>query len=262
MQRLGIQIDHVARRIIAELQVAAQLRLQHHVLEVALGRKEGRRHVIIAVQGQHAQMRIGAHRGRQVGGHVGNVLLAPFGRLVAPVPFEIAALPRAQAIGQVRLVADLARHLIQEAADIETGDPGARRVIFRFLARRVGIDAGIAAVEPPQRRMLVAQQFLAKTRQVDAQIRALEIIDRQAGIAVELARDLVRLLRRDVGSFQQRGGIGAIGELPRFLDKCLQAAGAAAGHLVMIPGGGGIAWQIADMDGVEARLADAVIHDR
>ena len=62
IQRLAARVHHVPALVVGELQVRPQPGLQHHLGQVELGREEGRRHVIIAVQGQHAQMRVDAHR--------------------------------------------------------------------------------------------------------------------------------------------------------------------------------------------------------
>src|SRR5215469_4664869 len=86
-QRIGIEIDHVARRVVQKVQVAAQRRLQVHVREVVLGDEERRGEVVIAIDRQHLQVRVRAHRMRQVASHVrGLQRFFDAGGLVLPVP--------------------------------------------------------------------------------------------------------------------------------------------------------------------------------
>jgi hypothetical protein len=102
-------------------------------------------------------MRVDPHRLRKIGGDVGDVLGAVVGRLVRPVPLELAAFTRAAAIGQLGLITELAGQIVLEAADIGAGDAGARRIIFGRLAGGIVVGADIAAVETADGGALVAQ---------------------------------------------------------------------------------------------------------
>ena len=70
-ERLYIQIDHVTRRVIGELDVLAQVRLQLHVGEIEFGIEKRRGQIEQPVDGEHAHMRILAHGVGEVAGHVG-----------------------------------------------------------------------------------------------------------------------------------------------------------------------------------------------
>lgn len=70
LQRLDIQINYVASRVVAEVYIAAQRRLQVHVIQIVFRRKERRRQVKISIRLEDLQLWVLAHRIRQVGRHI------------------------------------------------------------------------------------------------------------------------------------------------------------------------------------------------
>ena len=99
---------------------------------------------------------------------------------MVPVPLEPFFLARAGAVRHVRLVAEIARQIAIERPDKRAADRRIRGIVIGAFAGGVGVDAGVARVVPADGLTLIAEQLLAEPRKVDAQVRPLNELGRQA----------------------------------------------------------------------------------
>ena len=140
--------------------------------------------VEVAVRHQHAHVRVHRHRLAQRLADRGEAV----GELV-PAPVEVQALE--DLVGQVLLELELGAHVVVHRRGVRRRR--SRRIAgieLELLAGRVAVEAGVAAVQAAHGAALVAQQLLAEAEDLDAQVGALDVLDREPGVARELLRDL------------------------------------------------------------------------
>ena len=233
------------------------------MLQVIFGAGKGRRHVIIAVERQYLEMAVGAHRAGQVqrGVRRRHRPAAAARCAVALVPGRADLLVEIRAVAERRLVAERAEQIGIERRDIGAADRGVGRVKFGIGGAVVDIDADEAGIQPADGAAAVAHQLLAEPAEVDAQLVLQDEPLGQTGIGGELGGDRIALTIGQVVALGQCGQIGPQGKGAHFAQERLQRR-RPVGQAVMIPGGGGIAGQIGDVDLVIARIADAIVQDR
>jgi len=164
----------VPGRIEAELDVIVDGRIQPEVAEVELGGVERRGQIEIAVRREHLQMRIAAHRCRQVAADVGSLGEAVF-LFAFPVPTTIDHTVVVGKIGAFLGELQFAGGVLVERGEVGAGGRVAGRITFRRLTGSVRIDPLETAVQTANSAVLVAQKFLAETTGVDAQVRFLDV---------------------------------------------------------------------------------------
>ena len=106
-------------------------------------------------------------------------------------------------------------HVVVERRLVGTVERRSGRVVLGLLADGVEVAAGEAAVEPADRLPLVAQQLLGEALDLDAQVAALHVVRRQAGVARQPGGDLVPLRRRQPVALQQRLRVVVARRTPR-----------------------------------------------
>src|SRR3954470_12229214 len=105
MKRVRIEVNHVARRVVAELEISLLRRLEHHMIEVILGAEEWSRHVVPAVERQHLEVGVLTHCRCEIYRGVRSIEReANAGSLVIEIPFETRVLASTRSIRHVGLV--------------------------------------------------------------------------------------------------------------------------------------------------------------
>src|SRR6185437_15283881 len=272
LERIHVQVHHVSCRVVAELHVAQARRRQHQLPEVMFRPEERCREVVPSIRRKHPQVRILAHRIREVDHGVRCSLLAACTasttlalprRSVVPVPVLID--PRSLQVVRLRAhVLQFGLKVVMKRAHKRAADACIARVVARVLTRRVRIFALEAGVIAAQRLLIAAQQLLAKTRWRNPQLRILHIVQRQSSEARQLLCNVVELRLRQSVTLMQRLCVGPARELTRLLDKILHraAAGYRLRHLLVVPGDRRIARQIAHRFDVVPRRVRVVVQDR
>src|SRR6185436_3134055 len=94
-------------------------------------------------------------------------------------------------IFEVALKAELAADVIVKSGGVRRADRGHRRVGVGIRAGGVAVDAEKTAVQAPGRAPLIAEQFLVKLAELDAEIILLDKRLAQTGKAAELVQNIL-----------------------------------------------------------------------
>ncbi len=242
--------------------MAAQRRLQHHVVEIELGGMKRRGQVEVAVGREHAQMRVLAHRRAEVADHVGQrqrpAAVARHAMLPVPVADDLVVHHR---VGHVGLVLEHVGDIPVESRGVGRRDERVRRVEVRRGRDRVDVVPGVAAVVASDALALGQHQFLAEIAGLDAQVGALDVVHRQAGVGVKLLRDGIRFGFRQILALRQRARIVVIGELAHLAEEGRQI-GRFVGQLVVVPGDRRVGRQVQLVLAVLSWHQQAVVENR
>ena len=152
-ERFVVDVHHVAGVVFAGRDAGAQFRIEPQMVERIFGGEKWRRK--IEVSRSHEEMHVGilddgaAQRRTDVGK-----------ARCRRTPFPAVNATAEHVIGQVGFVAELGADVVVKSAGEGRPDGRFARVIVRALRNPGNVDAFEAAVEPADRTLLVAQQFL------------------------------------------------------------------------------------------------------
>jgi hypothetical protein len=115
-------------------------------------------------------------------------------------------------------------HVVLEERGVGTLQRGVRQIELIVFTGRVALDRRESTVEATDHQPPVAQQLLPEARGIDAQVRALDVIDRQTGEARQLLGDCFPLGGRHPVTFRQRREVFAERKRARLVHRLPQVA--------------------------------------
>ena len=169
-----MDVHHVARLVVGELDVRAQLGRDRQVRHDMLGREVRGRAVVIAARDVDLEMRVGAHRRAEVVNHRYGATLE---LLVGP---DLVDRTGQDLVGKIVLVAELGPDVLVQGSRIRPHDVRVGRIGGHVLEAAVGLPAEEPAVEPAHGSTFSPQELGEEADVLDAEVDPLDIGSRQA----------------------------------------------------------------------------------